>query len=322
MRKTTLIWLIVAASLLMLGIIIFGGVMTVLKWDFAKLSTTKYETNTHQIDGNYSGISVVSDTADITLLPSEDGTTSVVCYEDSKQKHEVGVKDGTLTVERKNNKKWYDYIGINFGSAKITVYLPEGEYSSLTVKESTGDIEVSKEFGFESIDISTSTGNVKSLACAKNSIKISTSTGAIDVEGVSAGALDLSVSTGKVTVLDVSAERDISIKVSTGKASLSGVMCKSLTSSGSTGDISMKNVIASEKLSIERSTGDVKFDGSDAAEIFVQTDTGDVSGTLLSEKVFITESDTGNINVPSSITGGRCEIKTDTGDIKISIVSE
>jgi len=40
---------------------------------------------------------------------------------------------------------------------------------------------------------------------------------------------------------------------------------------------------------------------------------------LLTDKVFITKTDTGSINVPDSITGGRCEIKTDTGDIKITV---
>ena len=51
----------------------------------------------------------------------------------------------------------------------------------------------------------------------------------------------------------------------------------------------------------------------------MRTHTGDVSGNLLSDKVFITETDTGRIDVPKTTTGGKCEIKTDTGDIRISI---
>ena len=81
----------------------------------------------------------------------------------------------------------------------------------------------------------------------------------------------------------------------------------------------MDNVIAAEKLSIERSTGDVKFDGSDATEIYVKTDTGDVTGSLLTDKVFITQTDTGDVDVPKTTTGCRCEIITDTGDIRIKI---
>ena len=50
MNRTAKIWLIVAASLVLVGCIIFVGVMAVLKWDFGKLSTNKYETNTYEIN--------------------------------------------------------------------------------------------------------------------------------------------------------------------------------------------------------------------------------------------------------------------------------
>ena len=78
-------------------------------------------------------------------------------------------------------------------------------------------------------------------------------------------------------------------------------------------------MIATERFSIERSTGDVQLNGCDADEIYVKTDTGDVSGNLLTEKVFFAETDTGDIDVPRTNAGGRCEIITDTGDIRIQI---
>ena len=79
-------------------------------------------------------------------------------------------------------------------------------------------------------------------------------------------------------------------------------------------------MIAEGAISIERETGDVRLDRCDAAEITVLTDTGDVEGTLLSEKVFIVATDTGKKDVPESLTGGKCKITTDTGDIVIKIV--
>ena len=44
----------------------------------------------------------------------------------------------------------------------------------------------------------------------------------------------------------------------------------------------------------------MRFENSDAAQISIKTSTGDVTGTLLSEKVFITETSTGNISVPKN----------------------
>lgn len=320
MSKAAKIWLIEAASLVLIGIIIFGGIMSMLKWDFTKLSTNKQETNEYEIAEDFKSISVNTDTADIIFVPSENSKCTVVCYERKNLRHTVEVKDGELVINTFDARKWYEYIGINFGAPKITVYLPESEYSTLIIEESTGDIEIPNDFKFKSIDVSVSTGDVKCSASAAGAIKIETSTGGIFVENTASGSLHLSVSTGKVTVSGVKCDGNVTVGVSTGKAYLTNVVCKNVISSGSTGDITLKNVIAAEKLSIERSTGDVKFEGSDAAELFVETGTGDVEGTLLSDKVFITKTDTGRVNVPSSVTGGICEITTNTGNIKIDVI--
>ncbi len=320
MSKSTKIWLIIASSFILIGCIVFGGVMTMLKWDFTKLSIAKYETNHYEITENFKNISIITDTADIVFVPSDNQKISVICHEQQNMQHSVTVKNDTLVIEVVDTRKWHEYIGINFGRPKITVYIPQGERGTLSVKSDTGDVEISKNFTFESIDISGSTGDVANYASALKTIKIKTTTGNIGAENISAGALDLSVSTGRIMVSNVTCEGDIKINVSTGKTDLTDIKCKNVISNGSTGDISLKNVITTEKFSIERSTGDVKFDGSDAAEIFVKTDTGDVTGSLLTDKVFITQTDTGSIDVPKTVNGGRCEITTNTGNIKIDII--
>ncbi|MBQ7971500.1 MAG: DUF4097 family beta strand repeat protein [Clostridia bacterium] len=319
MGKKTKIWLLAAAALVLLGGILFTVVMTVLGWDLAKLSAARYETNTTEITGNIFNISINADTADIALVYSEDGECKVECYERADEPHSVEVIDGALTVVRSEKKSFLNYIGFNFGSPKITVYLPHTDYDLLQIEASTGDIEVAKEFRLLDADISLSTGDVRFYAFVYNTLKIGGSTGDIYVEDISAGRLDLSVSTGKVTAKNVDCGGDVTVGVSTGKAYLTDIACKNLNTSGDTGDLSLSNVIATEKFSIERSTGDVKLEGCDAAELSVQTDTGDVTGSLLTSKVFITETDTGRVEVPKTVTGGKCEITTDTGDIKIEI---
>ena len=277
MKKSTKIWLITATSLVALGCIMFSVAMTKIHWDFTKLSTVKYETNTYEVTDDFNSISMLTDTADILFVQSDDKICKVVCYEMSDMKHTTTVQNNTLTINVTDEREWYDHIGITLGSPKITVYLPKTEYDSLAIKEDTGDIEVPKDFKFGTIDIATSTGDI--------------------------------------TIAGVTCEDDIVINVSTGKANLTDIKCKSFISDGSTGDISLKNVIATEKFSIERSTGDVKFDGCDATKIWVETDTGDVTGKLLSEKIFITQTSTGDVHVPKSTNGGKCEITTSTGDI-------
>ncbi len=313
------VWLIVGATLVFVGGVIFGGAMMGFKWDFSKLSTVKYQTNECEITESFKDISVVTDTADIEFLPSENSGVKVVCYQKETETHSVTVNDGTLTIELANNKKWYQYIGISFETPKITVYLPEGEYGALSIKGHTGDTRISQDFKFKSIDIEQTTGHIDNCADAIENIKIKTNTGDVNLQNHSAFSLDIFVSTGKVSVSNVNCEEDVKIIVSTGKTFASGINCKSFISSGGTGDISLKDVVSSDKFSIHRSTGDVKLEDSDAATIFIKTSTGRVSGTLLTDKVFITESDTGKINVPKTTSGGKCEIITNTGDIKISV---
>ena len=113
-------------------------------------SSREYETNIHEVHEVFNSISIRTDTADIAFVPSDDEMCKVVCYEDAKKRHTIEVQDGTLMINVVNNKKWYDYIGVNIDSPKITVYLPEAEYSSLVIEESTGDIKISKDFGFKS----------------------------------------------------------------------------------------------------------------------------------------------------------------------------
>lgn len=322
MRTRTKVWLMIAVSLVLIGCVLFAGVMTTLNWDFMGLATVKYETNTYEIKDALDGISMNTDTADITFVLSEDGNCRVECLEEANAKHSVTVEDGTLTVEMMDKSSvqgFIGYIGLNFGSPKITVYLPKTEYTNLIIHGDTGDVKISDDFMFQDVDISLSTGTAHFCASASEMIKVKTSTGDICIENNAVGSLDLTVSTGKITVSNVNCEGDVTVDVSTGDAFLIDTKCKSVISSGSTGDISFQHVIATEKLSIERSTGDVKFDGADASEILVKTDTGDVTGSLLSDKVFIVHTDTGNVDVPKTTAGGICEIQTDTGDIELDI---
>lgn len=320
MSKTTKIFLIIAGVLVVAGIAVFLVVMSINGWNFKKLSTVEYETNSYVIEEDFNKVIITTIEADIEILPSDDGKCKVVCYEEEKVKHEVKVESNTLVVDAKNSRKWYDYIRFfSFSPPKITVYMPADKLTSLYINGSTGDVDISSDFAFENIGISASTGNVNCYASAKDEIRIELNTGGIDITGITANKLNLSTSTGKIKVKMVTCSGDISVKVTTGDAIVMATDCKNLYSTGNTGDIKVVGVEAREKFNIERSTGDVEFENSDANEIYVKTSTGDIEGTLLSNKIFITQTSTGDVDVPRSTSGGKCELTTSTGDIEIEI---
>ncbi len=290
--------IIIASTLVLIGGVIFCIAMNSLNWDFKNLSTSKFETNIYQVTDNFNSILIDVDTDDITFVLASDGKCKIECFEQEKIKHSVLVSDNVLKIESNDERKFFDYFGINFNSPKLTVYLAKNSYDALNIKASTGDIVIPSDFEFKTIDISNSTGDVTVNATVSD-IKIKLSTGDIKVENATANSIDIITSTGDVKVSNVTAN-SVKIKVSTG-------------------DVTLSSVIASNNFNIKTSTGDVKFNDSDAYEIHVETDTGDVTGTLLSSKIFSAHTDTGRKNVPQTTIGGICEIKTDTGDIIISI---
>ena len=124
MKKSTKVWLLIATVLLLAGCILFAVVMTKLDWDFKKLSTREYETNTHAVTDSFRHISIKANTADIEFVPTEDDSVSVVCHEDVNFQHTVTVEDNTLVIKATRSHKWYHYVGIGFESSTITVPPP------------------------------------------------------------------------------------------------------------------------------------------------------------------------------------------------------
>ena len=293
-------WLIAGATLVILGLILFAGMMAAYDWDFTKLSTVKYVTNTYEVEGGFDKISINVDTTKIELVPTEDKDCSIVCFEAEKVRHTATVQNDTLVIDTKDTRKWYDYICFSIGTPKMTVYLPQNEYASLFIETDTGDIKVNS-------------------VTAENDIQIETSTGAVKLTDASCINLVAESDTGDIKVNSVTAENDIKIETGTGAVKLTDASCINLVAESDTGDITLKNVVARGSLCVESNTGDVRFEDSDATQISVKTSTGDVIGRLLSEKVFITKTSTGRISVPKTTSGGKCEITTSTGDIKIDV---
>lgn len=299
MKRGHKICLIISAMLIAVGGILFTGAMSALDWEFAALTTSTYERHEYTVAEAFCDVRIVTDTADVRILPAADGVARVELYEEASAKHRVSVEDGVLLVEVDDPREWYQHIGIGFDTPRVCVYLPEEALGTLTAETDTGDIWLTH---------------------------------------VAATEVSIRVSTGDVR-LEHTTATDASIRVSTGDVVLAETSCESLLTAGSTGDLSFTDVTVEGHLAIERSTGDVRLSRCDAATVEIATgtgdvtlsqcdadtieivtDTGDVTGTLLTEKTFSAHSGTGDVEVPKNTVGGVCRITTDTGDIQIEIV--
>lgn len=348
MKMKVFYWICALLVILLAGVLLYNAI-----WG------APFVDNTYEPQGEIANIVLDTNTADVKILPAEDGVCRVVCHERENQKHSVTVEDGTLFVRVVDERKWYEHLG-EFGQATLTLYLPSTEYASLKVKESTGDIDLAAAFTFGEMDIYVSTGNVTSRASAVGHVKIRTSTGHVLFENASAHSLEISVSTGSVTLSSVRTEEYVYLRASTGDVMIDDLTCESLVSEADTGDIEINGANVTARLFVERSTGrvsvenasagemsltastgnvslqsckaetlavttstgDVTLFDSDADAITIEASTGDVRGTLLTDKIFIVQTSTGRVRVPDTTAGGVCRVTTSTGDIEFEIVGK
>lgn len=337
MKKKTVV-LIVAASLVVLGMIVSVVGLAAMGFDFSKLGTGKSVTNTYEVDEAFENISIDNTQCDITLLPSTDGKFKAVCTSLENITHEVKVENNTLMIKEIDDRHWYEYVGINLTNNEIILYLPETQYKRLTVNGNTSDIEISNKFSFESIDAIVTTGDITVKASVSDTLSLESTTGEISVSGTNpkkmtlesetgkvkvgsctVDSLTVSTGTGDISLNSVNASGAIALTASTGEMNVTNSKCKTLNVEVDTGDFEAENLLAEDDIIIYTTTGEVELLSCDGGLIKIKTDTGDVYCSFLTDKIVFAQSDTGDIKVPSSSEGGKCNITTDTGDIEVVI---
>ncbi len=280
MKKGTIAWLIVAAIFIIAGGTVFVGAMTALNWDFSGLSTFEYEEKQLEITEEYQNITVRTKTANVVFELSKDDKTTVYFTEQKNLHHTVTVTDGSLTVEVKDTRKWYEHIGISLKEQTVRIVLPMGSYGKLAINNTTGDVTVPNGLTFESAGIQTTTGGISLKAAISGNAYLRATTGEVFIWSEEIGSLSAFASTGSVSLYDTEVK---------GKAK------------------------------VEVGTGDVLLQRFDATEIEINTSTGDVRGSLASGKQFDAKSGTGKVRVPENSEGGSCKIYASTGNIDIKI---
>ena len=109
MNKKTKIWLIAAAFLVVLGVVLFAAGMAAQNWDYGALETGKYRTETYEIHGTFQKISIDSTISGIVFELSEDGTCRLVCSGPAYIGFDAAAQENTLTVSETDEREWYEH---------------------------------------------------------------------------------------------------------------------------------------------------------------------------------------------------------------------
>ena len=345
--KRSIIALLIAIALIVFGTVLAGCSLWNMRGDWDPTAgweqfTGKKELVNVQgtISEEFTNIDMDIFWIDVELLPSPDGTCYFQAAIYESMPCTVTAENGTLKVHQADNRRPHEHIGINWNEPTLKLYLPADTYDQLTVLASTSDLRIPQDFTFKNVNIATDTGDATLNCQVDEQVNIATDTGDIHLDAVTCDSISVSTDTGFVRIQNTDVAQMLSATSSTGSKVLTAVKCGSLKIESTTGDNTLRNVtvagnaqlesdtgdwelenvIVSGDAWLDSSTGDWELNGFDAANITIRTDTGDVEGTLLSDKIFFADSDTGDVEVPRTTSGGTCEITTSTGDIEIDIV--
>lgn len=326
MKKRTKIAIVIALICIVLGAVLAFFAMASVHFNFSQLNTVKYETKTHEIHDSFSNIRINAAEYDIHLLPSQSSTCKVIYPEGDYISYDISVENGTLTITPTDQREWYKNIGIYWGSeieTVITVYLPEQEYADLYLKSLSGDISVPDDFAFSQAEVYSTSGEILYSAITGHDLTTQTTSGDLSLRNLTAGDINITSTSGEVELSNVKASA-ITAHCTSGDVSIQSTETKyGLLVETTSGEIELSDVIASTKIEIDTTSGEIELERCDAQGLFLKSNSGDISGTLLSEKRFVTDTTSGDVNVPNTapLIAGTCEVTTTSGDIRFKIVN-
>ncbi len=288
---------IVASALAVSAITLLGtGLAASADWR----GSTSLVTKNYPVSGSFSSVSVTEYYADVQLRASRDGSVSVTTRDTQDVTHTVQVVNGTLTISRPEPNLGQRIFHDDDDDPTVIVYLPAGDYGSLTVNTTSGDVESSGQLNFATANLTTTSGDIEVAGSVTQSLVCNSTSGDVEVNSPAAGAVQISTNTGD--------------------AELTGVSAQSLSIHTNTGDADLERTVAAGAIEISTTTGDIELERSDAASLTLSTTSGDVEGSLLTGKTFSASSTSGRVSVPASTPGaGACNVSTTSGSIRLTV---
>lgn len=319
MRKGKKIALITAGILIVLGAVLGVGATLLGDLSLETLDDQELVTETVTITEEFRNISINDSFSNIYFLPSEDGTCKVVWQRLKQVTYTAEVEGETLAILGEDGRKWYEVIrfgsGSPWGELEMAVYLPETQYRDLLITSGAGDLNIPGNFVFESAFLVTASGNVTFCSGVEKVATLQTASGDILAENLRADGLTANSASGTITLNTVTVEEVLVLDTSSGDLDLTGVECGELNANSASGEVECRDVLAGSTLQVGTASGEIEVIACDASHVMLTSSSGDISGTLRTPKIFQAESDSGEVEVPRTTTGGLCEIHTSSGDI-------
>ena len=301
MKKSTVVFLIMAFSLIFTGIGMLVYAFTATDFNIDAIKDRMYAKEIQNIQGDFDSIEVKEAFFDIEIRITDKEQSY---FEYSKiEGIEINsqLNGKALEFSFADNRKWYNHIGfIWHNDPHFTLYLSQKDYDTLKISGHSSDVWVSNEVSLKNTDINITSGDIKYYASTSDNAFIKTISGDINVEGINSAVIVLESTSGDILVTDCNLTE--------------------LRATATSGDIDVGNTEASQEIELSTVSGDVEFWGIDSKKINLNATSGDIEGSVKTPKKFSAESTSGDVYIPNSTSSNSTlNAKTTSGDIHITI---
>ncbi len=299
MKKGIKIALITALILLGIGIVLMAVSFCMVGFEFSAWNGLKAVSNTHQIKEAFTDIDVNTVEADVKIEKSDTGNAYVVCNETDKILHEVKVENGTLKITHRDDRSWWEHIGIFWAEMSVTVYLPDAEYGDLNIQGVSGRVSLN---------------SVKAECIQAGAVS-----GDIEVRDVSCKTLSADTASGNITLSDTDARGEVRLESTSGRVEWRNGTGNSLQISAVSGNLMLQNCLIRETLVANTTSGEIRMQACDAQALTVSSTSGNIRLELLTGKIYQASTVSGNIDVPTDNGSGLCTLSTVSGNIRVTV---
>lgn len=276
--------------------------------DLSSLRKLEYTQSTYTASEPVTAFNVSEIEGDVIFTFTDSDAVTVDYMENDLFSRKISVSDGRLVFEVEDNRNWFERLGVfSLGRTKkpiVTISIPKGAYSDLSVSTVSGDIDASQmTTSFSNVTLNSTSGNISFSAVSCANVSVNTTSG------------DISSS--------VASAQNVKISTVSGTVSLKDIACNDFKCSGTSGRISLSSVISTGNFKISTVSSSVEVIRSDAENISVNTTSGSVYMSLLTMKDFSHSTVSGRISFPASKDdlqkNGTCKISTVSGNATVEL---
>lgn len=283
MKKSKKILIFSSLGAMLAGLILFTAVMGSIQFNFGRLNAEQFRTHDVYPDAQeaFQNVEIETLNGDVYIHPASGNQHKVTCSISEHVFYDVKTENGTLKIKQHDSRQWYEHLGVIWEPPYgVVVELPKQAYEKLTVKTTSGRVEIDR-LEFRSTELSSVSGDLQMVECLAGRLKGETTSGNINLFNTNASSMELRTTSGDLYT----------------------------TGSDTSGVAAMSSV-----------SGDVYLYYFDSGDLKVSTVSGDIDLTLLSGKVFSAQSRSGDIHIPpSDPSGSLCELATTSGDIGVEV---